>query len=115
LTSRVAFAATIRCRNGRWAANGRVPTAGFCIRKAIAQTEPDASAPGNFMEETLMPYVTIVLREGRSLDQKRELVKAVTDALVRTVNAKPEAVHIVVHDEPAHNLAGGGQLLADRK
>ena len=62
-----------------------------------------------------MPYVTIVLREGRNMDQKREMVKAVTDAIVRTVNAKPEAVHIVVHDEPAHNLAAGGQLLADRK
>jgi 4-oxalocrotonate tautomerase len=62
-----------------------------------------------------MPYVTIVLREGRSVDQKRELVKAVTDAIVRTVNAKPEAVHIVVHDEPAHNLANGGQLISDRK
>ena len=62
-----------------------------------------------------MPFVTIVLREGRSVDQKRELVKAVTDAIVRTVNAKPEAVHIVVHDEPAHNLANGGQLISDRK
>ena len=62
-----------------------------------------------------MPFVTIVLREGRSVDQKRELVKAVTDAIVRTVNAKPEAVHIVVHDEPAHNRANGGQLISDRK
>jgi 4-oxalocrotonate tautomerase len=61
-----------------------------------------------------MPYVTIILREGRSLDQKRELVKAVTDAIVRTTNAKPEAVHIIVHDEPAHNLASGGLLLADK-
>ncbi len=61
-----------------------------------------------------MPYVTIILREGRSLDQKRELVKAVTDAIVRTTNAKPEAVHIAIHDEPAHNLASGGLLLADK-
>ncbi len=61
-----------------------------------------------------MPYVTIILREGRSPDQKRELVKAVTDAVVRTTNAKPEAVHIIVHDEPAYNLASGGQLLADK-
>lgn len=61
-----------------------------------------------------MPYVTIVLREGRSVDQKREMVKAVTDAIVRTTNAKPEAVHIVVHDEPAQNLAHSGQLLLDR-
>ncbi len=61
-----------------------------------------------------MPYVTIVLKEGRSLDQKREMVKAVTDAIVRTTNAKPEAVHIIVHDVPVQNLAHGGQLLADR-
>ncbi len=62
-----------------------------------------------------MPSVTIVLREGRTVEQKRDLVKAVTEAIVRTVGAKPEAVHIVLHDEPAHNLASGGQLLSDRK
>jgi len=62
-----------------------------------------------------MPSVTIVLREGRTVEQKRELVKAVTEAIVRTVGAKPEAVHIVLQDEPAHNLATGGQLLSDRK
>jgi 4-oxalocrotonate tautomerase len=61
-----------------------------------------------------MPYVTIILKEGRSIEQKRELVKAVTEAVVRTVNAKPEAVHIVLHDEPATNIASNGQLLADR-
>ncbi len=26
-----------------------------------------------------------------------------------------EAVHIVVHDEPAHNLANGGKLLSDKQ
>ena len=62
-----------------------------------------------------MPSVTIILKEGRTVEQKRELVKAVTEAIVRTVGAKPEAVHIVLQDEPAHNLASGGQLLLDRK
>lgn len=38
-----------------------------------------------------MPFVTIVLREGRSVEQKREMVKAVTEAIARTVGAKPEA------------------------
>jgi 4-oxalocrotonate tautomerase len=61
-----------------------------------------------------MPYVTIVLREGRTVEQKRELVKAVTEAVVRTINAKPDAVHVIVHDEPAHNLAREGILLSDR-
>jgi len=61
-----------------------------------------------------MPSVTIVLKEGRTVEQKRELVKAVTEAIVRTVNAKPEAVHIVIHDAPAHNIGSGGKLLADK-
>ena len=61
-----------------------------------------------------MPYITIVLREGRSVEQKREMVKAVTEAITRTTGAKPEAVHIIVHDLPAHNLAPHGVLLSDR-
>ena len=62
-----------------------------------------------------MPFVNIVLKEGRTIEQKREMVKAVTEAIVRTVGAKAEAVHIVVHDEPAHNLANGGKLLSDKQ
>lgn len=42
-------------------------------------------------------------------------LKAVTEAIVRTASAKPENVHIVLHDAPAHNLAREGILLADRK
>jgi 4-oxalocrotonate tautomerase len=61
-----------------------------------------------------MPYVNIVLREGRTVEQKRELVKAVTEAFVRTINVKPESLHIVVHDEPAHNIASAGVLLSDK-
>jgi 4-oxalocrotonate tautomerase family enzyme len=37
-----------------------------------------------------MPFVSIVLKEGRTVEQKRELVKAVTEAIVRTVGAKAE-------------------------
>ncbi len=62
-----------------------------------------------------MPYVTIVLKEGRTVEQKREIVKAVTDAVARTANAKPEAIHIIIQDAPATNLAKEGILLADRK
>lgn len=61
-----------------------------------------------------MPYVTINLREGRTIEQKRALVQAVTEAVVRTINAKPESVHIIIHDEPASNFAREGILLADR-
>ncbi len=61
-----------------------------------------------------MPYVNIVLKEGRTVEQKRELVKAVTDAFVKAISVKPESLHIVIHDEPAHNIASAGVLLSDK-
>jgi 4-oxalocrotonate tautomerase len=69
----------------------------------------------NPAKEDVMPYVTIDLREGRTIEQKRALVQAVTEAVVRAVNAKPEAVHVIIHDGPSSNFASGGVLLADRK
>jgi 4-oxalocrotonate tautomerase len=61
-----------------------------------------------------MPSVSIVLREGRSVEQKREMVRAVREAIVRTAGAKPESVHVIVYDLQARNLAREGILMADR-
>lgn len=61
-----------------------------------------------------MPYVTIAMREGKTLEQKRELAKAVTDAVTRSLGVKPEAVFIVLHDLPATNFAREGILRSDR-
>jgi 4-oxalocrotonate tautomerase len=61
-----------------------------------------------------MPYVTIAMREGKTLEQKRGLAKAVTDAVTRSLGVKPEAVSIVLHDLPATNFAREGILLSDR-
>ena len=69
---------------------------------------------GALHEEDKMPYITISLREGKTLEQKREMVKAVTDAITRSLGVKPEAVSIVLHDLPATNFAREGILLSDR-
>jgi len=61
-----------------------------------------------------MPHVMISLLEGRTVEQKREMVKAVTEAITRTLNAKPESVSIVINDLPATNFAREGILLSDR-
>ena len=39
-----------------------------------------------------MPEVIIELAQGRSLDQKRALVKDITDAVVRNCGVSPDAV-----------------------
>ncbi|MCX8007637.1 MAG: 4-oxalocrotonate tautomerase [Coriobacteriia bacterium] len=60
-----------------------------------------------------MPIVHIHMYEGRTVDQKRELVKRVTEAIVESVDAKPESVHIVIHDMARHDYGDGGKLGCD--
>jgi 4-oxalocrotonate tautomerase len=53
--------------------------------------------------------------EGRTLDQKRKLVTSMTEAVVKSLDVKPEAVRIVIHDLPKTNIAAAGVLASDRK
>jgi len=61
-----------------------------------------------------MPFVTVHLWEGRTVDQKRRLAKAITDAMVEHVGANPEALHIAIQDYPLENWARNGVLGVDR-
>lgn len=62
-----------------------------------------------------MPNVVIDFLEGRSLEQKRAMVKKVTEALVETLNCQPEAVQIVIHEVSTDQIANGGTLRCDKK
>lgn len=61
-----------------------------------------------------MPVVTIKMLEGRTDDQKKALVEKVTDAIVETINAKPEAVSIVIEEMSKSNYATGGVRAIDK-
>lgn len=61
-----------------------------------------------------MPYVRVELLAGRSEDQKAALAKAITDAMVAHVNAKPEGTFIVFEDVPKENWAVAGTLFSRR-
>lgn len=61
-----------------------------------------------------MPIVHVHLYEGRTVEQKRAMVKAVTQALVETINATPESVHIVIQDMERHDYGDGGTLGCDK-
>jgi 4-oxalocrotonate tautomerase len=61
-----------------------------------------------------MPEVYVHAVEGRSLDQKRALVKDITDAVVRHFNVKPEAVMVQIMESPKDSKAKGGFLFSDR-
>jgi 4-oxalocrotonate tautomerase len=62
-----------------------------------------------------MPIIHVNMYEGRTLDQKRKLVVAMTEAVVKSLDTKPESVRIIIHDIAKHNLAVAGVLASERK
>jgi 4-oxalocrotonate tautomerase family enzyme len=51
--------------------------------------------------------------EGRTVDQKRKLVRAITDAMVAHAGARPDHLHVVVHDTPKESWGRAGVLSID--
>lgn len=62
-----------------------------------------------------MPMVRIELMEGRTEEQLRQMVARVTDAMVETVNAPVDGVHIVIAEVTAEHWAVGGLTVADKR
>ena len=62
-----------------------------------------------------MPIVTVAMYDGRSLDQKRELVKGITEVVVRVAGVPAEAVHVVIDEVKRENWSIGGLLWPDRQ
>ena len=65
-------------------------------------------------KETAMPYVTVKAIEGRTVEQKRGLVKDITEAVVKNFNVEPDSVSIDILEYSKENLSKAGQLFIDR-
>ena len=61
-----------------------------------------------------MPEVIIELAQGRTIEQKRVLVREITRVVVETCNVQPEQVTVIIHENPLTDKAKGGVLFADR-
>ncbi len=61
-----------------------------------------------------MPVVTVQLFEGRTLEQKRALVRAITQAMVEHAGAKPDGLHVILQEIPRENWGRAGVLGVDR-
>ncbi|WP_026380890.1 2-hydroxymuconate tautomerase [Afifella pfennigii] len=62
-----------------------------------------------------MPFVVVEMWEGRTTDQKRNLVRAITDAMVTHCDCKPDHLHVVIHDVPKDSWGRAGVLGSDQK
>jgi 4-oxalocrotonate tautomerase len=62
----------------------------------------------NAQRETEMPEIYVHAVKGRSLDQKRALVKDITDAVVKNFSVPLEAVVVeIIESEPTAKAKGG--------
>jgi len=62
-----------------------------------------------------MPILQVELLKGRTVEQKREMVRKVTDAVIETLNCPKEAVRIIIREMELENFAKAGVLKADAK
>jgi 4-oxalocrotonate tautomerase len=51
--------------------------------------------------------------KGRTVEQKREMVKEITEVVSRTANCPKEAVRIVIREMEFENFGISGQLQCD--
>lgn len=61
-----------------------------------------------------MPIVTVAMFEGRSVEQKREIVKGVTDVVARVTGNTADSVHVIIEEVKRENWSIGGVLSSDR-
>jgi 4-oxalocrotonate tautomerase len=59
-----------------------------------------------------MPVIIVEMWEGRSIDQKKLLAKDLTAAFVKQ-GVNPDAVHVILKDNPKCNWATAGKLCSE--
>ena len=62
-----------------------------------------------------MPVVRVAFYEGRSVEKKRAIAEAITDALVRIGGSKRDGVHVIFENIAKENWVIGGARRPGRR
>jgi 4-oxalocrotonate tautomerase len=65
-------------------------------------------------EEVIVPLIIVKMLEGRTVEQKRGLATAITEAVVTHTGAPADQVDVIIEDYPRTNWAKAGTLYSDR-
>ena len=85
------------------------------IRQSMAcrnQTTPVNVGPQQPKKEN-MPSYHVEMMEGRTIEQKKKLVEAITRVSVEILGGTADAVDIIITDIKRENWATGGQLWSE--
>ena len=62
-----------------------------------------------------MPVIQITISQGRSVEQKRELMRVLTRETARIMNTEEEKVRILIYEVSKENWGNAGVLGLDMK
>ena len=57
-----------------------------------------------------MPIVNVTLIEGRSVEAKVKLIKAITNAVVESINAPIASVRVILNEVPPWHFGAAGEV-----
>ena len=61
-----------------------------------------------------MPIIRVEMFKGRSREEKRSLVRELTETFVRVAGGKPGSVTIILQDVDKEDWAAAGALMVDK-
>lgn len=61
-----------------------------------------------------MPLVVVKMLEGRTIEQKRQMVEEITDTIVRAAGTTIDQVDVIFEEYPRENWAKAGKLFSDK-
>jgi 4-oxalocrotonate tautomerase len=67
------------------------------------------------LRKEVMPVIQITISQGRSVEQKRELVQVLTRETARIMKTKEENVRILIYEVSKENWGNAGTLALDLK
>ena len=97
----------VACREARLSAQGRLQSAPL----GVVEYPRRCSAE----QEDTVPLIVVKMLEGRSVEQKRRLVREMTSVVAKYTGAPEEQVDVIIEDYPKENWAKGGVLFYDKQ
>jgi 4-oxalocrotonate tautomerase len=61
-----------------------------------------------------MPLIHVHMAEGRTHEQKKALMAAITDVTVETLGASRDSIRVWIDEFPKEHYMAAGELLSDR-
>jgi len=61
-----------------------------------------------------MPIISVVIAEGRTVEKKRKLIRALTAAAVEAFEVRPEQVRVLLNELPLDHYAVAGVTFGEK-